>query len=1093
MRIHKSTAGRGVNKLMTLMLTAIMLVPALPLQVLAYIPNGYDGAITWSGHGTLLGHYASAYSGENVYSRGMLCMEPEKGAMTTDNSYGTKISSGQDKTLARIGYLTNEYALGKNTALNYIASWAVGTGLVYDYVEGRNTWGTVTAVGNTEISINTYLEARDWIVERLENYDKLPAGVYATAAEAAAAPLDMVKQSDGSFKLTLRADAFWDTDIIYHGFQETAGASGTLTVGGASVGWSRTGSSITFTLSKAEAAKWNAYDGYSGAVTLTKRLGNGSVDCYPIWESAYEADQDMLYAPEACAAYGKGYLAFHVTVEPGYVHVTKTIASDKVLTDLCGAYSLEGTQISIYSDADDSLQAVLTIGADGTALSQALKQGSYYARETKAAPGFALDGTLHPFTLAPGENKELSFSNKPLFDPLTVILQKQGTVSGIPDQPIAGAEYTVYFFPQEGLSAAKAMEIKGSALRRWVLKTDAAGMIKLDGAHKTGGDDFFTDSKGSVVGLPGTYLYEETGAPEGYLPGAPFVKTISLTSPTLGEAGDFNAPVVKEQQASGYVYLTKAIGEGSHLTALCPTWFTTDGAEFTLFYPGTDKVASATDGTPAVLQVTGGKTPVLSVPQGEYDIKETKTPAHFAEDTKVYRIKVDASSTAQAPATLEITNDPLLDPVSLLLTKVGTVAGTAGQPLEGAVFKVSYFSAVFGEAEDVAGDPLRSWYFVTDEDGQLLYEEAYLAPGYASDPLFTLSDGTPVGLPGTYMLEEVKAPAGYLAADPCLLTVDPDLPGYGGSVSLIQAPTLEDQPLRYRAIVTKVDSETGEAKASGYADFEGSVFALLSYDPRREIYTELQTAVVDNSGQAEFLIPNPMAEEGNVPGILYVQEKVPGPGCTLNPQRFEVDLSLADGSEAEILFSLEVPEGYTRLEILKAGRDETGASVPLEGAELKLLDGEGNTIEVWTSDGTPKVFTGLPEGSYTLRETKAPEGYKLMEETIPLELTGEPLKFTLQNEPEEPEKPETPDKPEEPDTPREPEKPEIPEEPEKPADPIPATPGKEEPKIPETPDTGDNGSVWFYLGLSGLSLAAMISLSLYTLRKLRTESSRGQH
>ena len=53
----------------------------------------------------------------------------------------------------------------------------------------------------------------------------------------------------------------------------------------------------------------------------------------------------------------------------------------------------------------------------------------------------------------------------------------------------------------------------------------------------------------------------------------------------------------------------------------------------------------------------------------------------------------------------------------------------------------------------------------------------------------------------------------------------------------------------------------------------------------------------------------------------------------------------------------------------------------LEGAELEVIDEEGNVIDKWTSTKEPHQVKGLEEGkTYTLKETTAPYGYEITEE-----------------------------------------------------------------------------------------------------------------
>ena len=53
----------------------------------------------------------------------------------------------------------------------------------------------------------------------------------------------------------------------------------------------------------------------------------------------------------------------------------------------------------------------------------------------------------------------------------------------------------------------------------------------------------------------------------------------------------------------------------------------------------------------------------------------------------------------------------------------------------------------------------------------------------------------------------------------------------------------------------------------------------------------------------------------------------------------------------------------------------------LEGAELEVIDEDGNTIDKWTSTKDPHKVKGLEEGkTYILKETTAPYGYEITEE-----------------------------------------------------------------------------------------------------------------
>ncbi len=71
----------------------------------------------------------------------------------------------------------------------------------------------------------------------------------------------------------------------------------------------------------------------------------------------------------------------------------------------------------------------------------------------------------------------------------------------------------------------------------------------------------------------------------------------------------------------------------------------------------------------------------------------------------------------------------------------------------------------------------------------------------------------------------------------------------------------------------------------------------------------------------------------------------------------------------------------------------------LPGATLVIKDENGNEIEKWVSTNEPHLIEGLGEGTYTLTEITAPDGYSLNEETITFKidangvLSGDTLMF----------------------------------------------------------------------------------------------------
>ena len=60
---------------------------------------------------------------------------------------------------------------------------------------------------------------------------------------------------------------------------------------------------------------------------------------------------------------------------------------------------------------------------------------------------------------------------------------------------------------------------------------------------------------------------------------------------------------------------------------------------------------------------------------------------------------------------------------------------------------------------------------------------------------------------------------------------------------------------------------------------------------------------------------------------------------------------------------------------------------PLAGAEFILKDSNGKTVATWTSTTSSHVIKNLPNGTYTLQEKKAPEGYVLNDKVVEFTIT----------------------------------------------------------------------------------------------------------
>ena len=122
--------------------------------------------------------------------------------------------------------------------------------------------------------------------------------------------------------------------------------------------------------------------------------------------------------------------------------------------------------------------------------------------------------------------------------------------------------------------------------------------------------------------------------------------------------------------------------------------------------------------------------------------------------------------------------------------------------------------------------------------------------------------------------------------------------------------------------------------------------------------TAIMTAISDETGYFEFT---------EIPYGEYVICEIQAPdGYILTDEKFPVTVS-----ENGETITIRTENNPITVEISK--QDIYGDE--LAGAEMQLIDSEGNVVDEWTSDGTNHVIRELKVGKYTLKETAAPDGY----------------------------------------------------------------------------------------------------------------------
>jgi len=101
---------------------------------------------------------------------------------------------------------------------------------------------------------------------------------------------------------------------------------------------------------------------------------------------------------------------------------------------------------------------------------------------------------------------------------------------------------------------------------------------------------------------------------------------------------------------------------------------------------------------------------------------------------------------------------------------------------------------------------------------------------------------------------------------------------------------------------------------------------------------------------------------------------------TTAPDGFQVAESITftvEGGKVEggMVIMYDVPDARK----IMVSKKDLATSEELPGASLKITDENGNTVEKWVSLDTPHVIGNLADGTYTLTESTAPDGYEVAE------------------------------------------------------------------------------------------------------------------
>lgn len=369
-----------------------------------------------------------------------------------------------------------------------------------------------------------------------------------------------------------------------------------------------------------------------------------------------------------------------------------------------------------------------------------------------------------------------------------------------------------------------------------------------------------------------------------------------------------------------------------------------------------------------------GNSNTIEVDAGTYYVKETKAPKGFVLDKKVHPITV----TAGKSAVLKVKDLPQLDPVGVLLGKIDKETNQnkpqGSASLEGAEFTVKYYKTEPTGMQDPAEQgktPERTWVFRTNENGFCYYEEKYKISG---DELYLSPTKNPSIPLGIVTIQETKAPEGYLL-NPEVYVVPISSTNNGSEfVETYNQPKIPETLLTLDIVKVLKGKDT---------PIPGVVFLHTDSKGNQEEVT------TDEKGQAVL--------KGLTRGTHTVQEKSVPDGYTKNPGvlKFSVDennkITLLENTATDKTGTMKFTvreDGTAQLHVedvlapyqLIVHKVNDHAKV-LEGAEFTLYTDKECKQELQKAtsgkDGILRFRDLEVEKNYYLKETKAPDGYRI--------------------------------------------------------------------------------------------------------------------
>ena len=622
----------------------------------------------------------------------------------------------------------------------------------------------------------------------------------------------------------------------------------------------------------------------------------------------------------------------------------------------------------VYNSSNTRVGTISTV--NGVATLENLSEGSYYIREIAAPTGYRILTTRKEFVVTENTDTDISinFRNErikygnlnvtkvdaegstitsgsarfELYTDDDTLVETFSTVSGIVSKTLEVGDYYIkeinapsgykitneitYFSIKDGEDTditVKNEEIKYGTLN--INKVDQYGALVTSGTtyfelRKDG--TFYrqlstSSGKISIQLETGNYTLVETRAPSGY------TKSDEEKQFSITESGTVNIDFVNTRIEYGNLVINKVDELGNLINKSdipsvengSPIQGAEDvfAAKFELYKSGETQPIK-------VLTTSYGTITESNLEAGDYYLKEIQAPLGYSitDDIVNFTITGNEDTIVNVQNTKNVVG-------SLQIHKMGRsrLDENILNPLKGA-----HFTLKLKITEDGKEAFVDYAVGVTDENG----------------------DYTFTNLPmGDYVLVETEAPDGYIEVEDRAVSITDDSTVY---LELIDEPeTSQTEPIK---IYLQKEDEDGNPITGDFATFNvnGTSYSTSEEDGRVLLYE----GIVEDDWSISYEI---------------TETKAPT-GYALNKETMEVSLTAQDINGTYVIHFVNYPaEDVTIRKV-----DEDGNLITTGSAKFDVtIDGE--TTEYTTVDGTVVVPAVAVGKTITIKETEAPEGYKL--------------------------------------------------------------------------------------------------------------------